>query len=87
MADDKTPDDKTPEVETPEVETPAAVYGHALGSRRGEYVESLKVERAFLAGRIASPAQARRLADVDAELDRFAEKPARARRETAVPKN
>jgi ribonuclease E len=52
---------------------------------RATYIESLRVERAAIASRPAEhPARARRLADIDAELDRYANEPAEPRIETAV---
>jgi len=56
-------------------------------SDRADYVAALKVERENLTRRPVSPNQKRRLADVDAVLGSFEEKPARAKRETAVPKD
>jgi len=56
-------------------------------SDRAEYVAALKVERENLSRRPVSPNQKRRMANVDAELGKFDEKPARAKRETAVPKD
>ena len=54
---------------------------------RKEYVEALNVEREGLTARSVSPNQKRRLAEVDAELSQFEEKPAKTVRETAVPKS
>jgi hypothetical protein len=52
---------------------------------RADYVASLRVERAAIAARPAShPERSRRLADIDAELDRYAEEPAERRQEVAV---
>jgi hypothetical protein len=56
-------------------------------SDRADYVAALKVERENLSRRPVSPNQKRRVADVDAELGKFDEKPARAKRETAVLKD
>lgn len=55
-------------------------------SDRAEYVAGLKVQREGLAARPVSPSQERRLAEVDAELSTFEEKPVKSVRETAVPK-
>jgi hypothetical protein len=46
-----------------------------MDSDRARYVESLKTERAALAGRQPSPNQQRRLAEVDALIDSYSEKP------------
>lgn len=51
---------------------------------RKQYVEALRVERAALNNRVDSESKARRIADVDAELAKFAEQPTSRRREKAV---
>jgi len=52
-------------------------------SDRSEYVAALQVERENLSRRPHSPTQKRRLAEVDAEVDQFSEKPKAAPKETA----
>jgi hypothetical protein len=45
-------------------------------SNRAQYVEALRIERAALNNRVESAAKKRRIADVEAELARFADEPA-----------
>jgi hypothetical protein len=53
-------------------------------SDRAQYVEALRIERAALNNRVESAAKKRRIADVEAELEKFAEQPATRRREKAA---
>lgn len=57
-----------------------------MDESRAGYVEALKVERAMLASRRESPDIARRISEVDALLDSYADKPVQRRVEKAVPK-
>lgn len=52
---------------------------------RTSYLESLKTERAMLAGRQPSTAQQRRLTEVDAELDKYSDQPVEPQIEVAAP--
>lgn len=53
--------------------------------RRADYVTALQSERVHVEKNLADPdRKAARLDAIDAELDRFADKPARRRREAAT---
>jgi hypothetical protein len=52
---------------------------------RAQYIEALRIERAALNNRVDSAAKARRIAEVDAELDQYADEPEAAPLEVPEP--
>jgi len=53
-------------------------------SARQAHLEALKAERDSVAGRPESDTRARRLQEIDAQIDEYSDRPTRRRRETAA---